>query len=148
MFGVDYYEAFNRDNVTFVDLRHGAIESITPTGIQTGQGHFELDVIVFATGFDAMTGALNRIDIRGRDGTLLRDAWAEGARTLLGLQSVGFPNLFTITGPGQPVGARQHGGRASSSTSSGSATASRTSATTGTARSSRRSRRRTSGSST
>ncbi len=115
VFGVDYYEAFNRDNVTCVDLRLGAIESITPTGIQTGQGHFDLDVIVFATGFDAMTGALNRIDIRGRDGTLLRDAWAEGARTYLGLQSVGFPNLFTVTGPGSPsvlanmvVGVEQH----------------------------------------
>jgi cyclohexanone monooxygenase len=115
VFGVDYYEAFNRDNVTCVDLRRGAIESITPTGIQTAQGHFDLDVIVFATGFDAMTGALNRIDIRGRDGTLLRDAWAEGARTYLGLQSVGFPNLFTVTGPGSPsvlanmvVGVEQH----------------------------------------
>ncbi len=115
VFGVDYYEAFNRDNVTLVDLRRGGIESITPTGIRTEQGEFELDVIIFATGFDAMTGALNRIDIRGRDGQLLRDAWAEGARTLLGLQSVGFPNLFTITGPGSPsvlanmvVGIEQH----------------------------------------
>ena len=66
------------------------------------QGEYELDMIVFATGFDAMTGALDRIDIRGRDGLLLRDAWAEGARTLLGIQTVGFPNLFTITGPGSP----------------------------------------------
>ncbi|HXY92273.1 MAG TPA: NAD(P)/FAD-dependent oxidoreductase, partial [Acidimicrobiia bacterium] len=115
VFGVDYYEAFNRDNVTCVDLRRGAIETITPTGIQTEQGHYDLDVIIFATGFDAMTGALNRIDIRGRDGELLRDAWAAGARTLLGLQSVGFPNLFTVTGPGSPsvlanmvVGVEQH----------------------------------------
>ncbi len=97
-----YFEAFNRDNVTLVDLRRGAIESITETGIQTEQGHYELDVIVFATGFDAMTGALHRIDIRGRDGLTLRDAWAAGPRTLLGLQSVGFPNLFTVTGPGSP----------------------------------------------
>jgi cyclohexanone monooxygenase len=115
VFGVDYYEAFNRDNVTCVDLRRGGIESITPTGIRTEQGDFELDVIIFATGFDAMTGALNRIDIRGRGGQLLRDAWAEGARTLLGIQSVGFPNLFTVTGPGSPsvlanmvVGVEQH----------------------------------------
>jgi cation diffusion facilitator CzcD-associated flavoprotein CzcO len=115
VFGVDYYEAFNRDNVTLVDLRKGAIESITPTGIRTGQGDYEVDIIIFATGFDAMTGALNRIDIRGRDGQLLRDVWAGGARTLLGLQSFGFPNLFIITGPGSPsvlanmvVGIEQH----------------------------------------
>ena len=73
-----------------------------PSGIQTEQGFFELDVIVFATGFDAMTGALFRIDIRGHDGVPLRDAWADGARTLLGIQTAGFPNLFTITGPGSP----------------------------------------------
>jgi cyclohexanone monooxygenase len=115
VFGVDYYEAFNRDNVTLVDLRKGAIESITPTGIRTAQGDYEVDVVIFATGFDAMTGALNRIDIRGRDGQLLRDVWAGGARTLLGLQSFGFPNLFIITGPGSPsvlsnmvVGIEQH----------------------------------------
>jgi cyclohexanone monooxygenase len=115
VFGVDYYEAFNRDNVTLVDLSKGAIEAITPTGIRTAQGDYELDVIIFATGFDAMTGALNRIDIRGRDGQLLRDAWADGARTLLGVQSFGFPNLFVITGPGSPsvlanmvVGIEQH----------------------------------------
>jgi cyclohexanone monooxygenase len=98
----DYYETFNLDHVTLVDLRRGAIEEITPTGIQTAQGFYELDVIVFATGFDAMTGALFRIDIRGRDGLPLRDAWADGARTLLGVQTVGFPNFFTITGPGSP----------------------------------------------
>jgi len=98
----DYYETFNRDDVTLVDLRRGGIEEITATGIRTAQGEYELDVIVFATGFDAMTGALERIDIRGRDGRLLRDAWADGARTLLGIQTAGFPNLFTITGPGSP----------------------------------------------
>jgi cyclohexanone monooxygenase len=102
LFGADYYEAFNRDNVTCVDLRRGRITGITPTGVDTEQGHFELDVIVYATGFDAMTGALDRIDIRGRDGVPLRDAWSEGARALLGLQVHGFPNLFTITGPGSP----------------------------------------------
>jgi cyclohexanone monooxygenase len=115
VFGADYYESFNRDNVTLVDLRRGGIERITPAGLRTEQGDFEFDVLIFATGFDAMTGALNRIDIRGRGGELLRDAWAAGPRTLLGLQSVGFPNLFTITGPGSPsvlanmvVGIEQH----------------------------------------
>jgi cyclohexanone monooxygenase len=98
----DYYETFNEEHVTLVDLRRGGIEEITPTGIRTAQGSYDLDVIVFATGFDAMTGALFRIDIRGRDGLPLRDAWAEGARTLLGIQTVGFPNFFTITGPGSP----------------------------------------------
>ncbi len=98
----DYYETFNQEHVTLVDLRRGGIEEITPTGIRTAEGEYELDMIVFATGFDAMTGALDRIDIRGRDGLLLREAWAEGARTLLGIQTVGFPNLFTITGPGSP----------------------------------------------
>jgi cyclohexanone monooxygenase len=97
-----YFDTFNRDNVTLVDLRRGGIEAITETGIQTGQGHFELDVIVFATGFDAMTGALARIDIRGRGGQLLRDAWAHGPRTLLGVSVAGFPNLFTVSGPGSP----------------------------------------------
>jgi cation diffusion facilitator CzcD-associated flavoprotein CzcO len=98
----DYYETFNEDHVHLVDLRRGGIEEITPTGIRTAQGFFELDVMVFATGFDAMTGALFRIDIRGHDGLPLREAWADGARTLLGVQTVGFPNFFTITGPGSP----------------------------------------------
>ena len=98
----NYFETFNRDNVTLVDLRQGGIEKITETGIQTAQGDYELDVIVFATGFDAMTGALSRIDIRGRDGLALRDAWADGPRTYLGLQTAGFPNLFTVSGPGSP----------------------------------------------
>jgi cyclohexanone monooxygenase len=98
----DYYETFNEDHVTLVDLRRGGIEAITPTGVRTEQGFYEVDVIVYATGFDAMTGALFRIDIRGRDGLSLREAWADGARTLLGVQTVGFPNFFTITGPGSP----------------------------------------------
>ena len=97
-----YFETFNRDNVTLIDLRKGGIERITRTGVQTAQGNFEVDVIVYATGFDAMTGALNRIDIRGRNGELLRDVWAGGPRTYLGLQIAGFPNFFTITGPGSP----------------------------------------------
>ncbi|MEX2032325.1 MAG: NAD(P)/FAD-dependent oxidoreductase, partial [Dehalococcoidia bacterium] len=98
----NYFETFNRANVTLVDLRRGGIERITPTGIQTAQQHYELDVIVFATGFDAMTGALARIDIRGRDGVALRDVWEHGPCTNLGLQVAGFPNLFTVSGPGSP----------------------------------------------
>jgi cyclohexanone monooxygenase len=99
---VGYFETFNRDNVTLVDLKKEPIVEITPEGITTRNRALELDVIVLATGFDAMTGALTRIDIRGRDGVLLRDTWAEGPRTYLGLQVAGFPNLFTVTGPGSP----------------------------------------------
>jgi cation diffusion facilitator CzcD-associated flavoprotein CzcO len=100
---IGYFDTFNRPNVTLVDLRQGAIRRVTPEGIDTEQGVFPLDVILYATGFDAMTGALNRIDIRGRGGERMRDAWtAEGPRTYLGLMVAGFPNLFTITGPGSP----------------------------------------------
>ena len=98
----DYYATFNRDNVRLIDLRTDPIVRITEHGVQTTTEHVDLDVLVFATGFDAMTGALDRIDIRGRDGNALRDAWADGPRTLLGLQVAGFPNLFTVTGPGSP----------------------------------------------
>lgn len=99
---IDYYQAFNRDNVTLVDLRQGGIERITQTGVQTSQGTFEIDALVYATGFDAMTGPLLRIDIRGRGGVTLKQRWEAGPRTYLGLQVHGFPNLFTITGPGSP----------------------------------------------
>ena len=98
----DYYETFNRDNVSLVDIRETPIESITATGLRTTVAEYELDAIVFATGFDAMTGSLLRIDVRGTGGIPLADAWADGPRTLLGLQVAGFPNLFTITGPGSP----------------------------------------------
>ncbi len=98
----NYYETFNRDNVTLVDLRRGGIEQITETGIQTEQGLFEFDVLVYATGFDAMTGALQQINIKGRGGVTLSEVWNAGPRTYLGLQVHGFPNLFTITGPGSP----------------------------------------------
>jgi len=98
----DYYAAFNRDNVTHVDLRRGGIEAITETGLQTAQGHFEFDALVYATGFDAMTGAIERIDIRGREGRPLSEAWNAGPCAYLGLQVHGFPNLFMITGPGSP----------------------------------------------
>ncbi len=98
-----YFETFNRDNVTLIDLRETPIERIIPEGIQQRDGSTHaLDIIVFATGFDAMTGPLLKLDIRGRDGRSLRDAWADGPRTYLGLQVAGFPNLFTITGPGSP----------------------------------------------
>jgi cation diffusion facilitator CzcD-associated flavoprotein CzcO len=101
-----YYEAFNRDNVTLVDLRKGAIRAVTPSGIRTDQRSYDLDVIVYATGFDAMTGALSRIDIRGRDGLSLGGFWAtEGPLSYLGLAVAGFPNLFTIQGPGSPSAA-------------------------------------------
>lgn len=97
-----YYEAFNRDNVTLVDVRSSPIEEITPRGVRTGDGEYEVDLIVYATGFDAMTGALFAIDIRGRGGVPLKEQWAEGPRTYLGLATCGFPNLFMITGPQSP----------------------------------------------
>ena len=98
----DYFETFNRPNVTLVDIRTSPIEEITPTGIRTTADQLDVDVIVFATGFDAMTGSLLNIDIRGRGGVSLRDRWEDGPRTYLGLQVAGFPNLFTITGPQSP----------------------------------------------
>jgi cyclohexanone monooxygenase len=98
----DYFETFNRDNVTLVDVSEQPIQRITPTGIIAGDIEIPLDVIVFATGFDAMTGALLAIDIRGRDGRTLQDKWSEGPRTYLGVATAGFPNLFMVTGPGSP----------------------------------------------
>jgi cation diffusion facilitator CzcD-associated flavoprotein CzcO len=98
----DYYVTFNRDNVSLVDIRETPIEEITPTGVRTSDASYEFDAIVFATGFDAMTGTLLRIDIRGRDGVRLANLWADGPKTYLGIQIAGFPNLFTITGPGSP----------------------------------------------
>jgi cyclohexanone monooxygenase len=98
----DYYETFNRGNVRLVDLRETPIETITETGIRTAAGEADFDVIVYATGFDAMTGALLKMDVRGRGGLTLREAWAEGPKTYLGLMVSGFPNLFTVTGPGSP----------------------------------------------
>jgi cation diffusion facilitator CzcD-associated flavoprotein CzcO len=98
----DYYAAFNRDNVTLIDLRSTPIETIRPGGLKTSDACFDLDSIVFATGFDAMTGALANIDIRGRGGVALKDKWSAGPRTYLGIMTAGFPNLFTVTGPGSP----------------------------------------------
>ncbi|MEZ5559201.1 MAG: NAD(P)/FAD-dependent oxidoreductase [Pseudomonadales bacterium] len=94
-----YYEVYNQDNVTLVDLRETPIERITGTGIRTSAGDYPFDIIIFATGFDAITGSFDRIDIRGRDGQTLKAAWQHGPRTLLGLQVAGFPNLLTLVGP-------------------------------------------------
>jgi cation diffusion facilitator CzcD-associated flavoprotein CzcO len=98
----NYFETYNRPNVALVDLRKTPIERISRAGICTTETEYPLDIIVFATGFDAMTGPLLRIDIRGRCGVALKDVWAAGPRNYLGLQVAGFPNLFTITGPGSP----------------------------------------------
>jgi cation diffusion facilitator CzcD-associated flavoprotein CzcO len=97
-----YFETYNRDNVTLVDLRRTPLQRLSARGVVTAGGEHPADVVVFATGFDAMTGALLEIDLRGRDGVSLRERWAEGPRTLLGLAVAGFPNMFTITGPGSP----------------------------------------------
>jgi cation diffusion facilitator CzcD-associated flavoprotein CzcO/acetyl esterase/lipase len=97
-----YYETFNRPNVRLIDLRATPIGSITPEGIAYGGAHETFDAIVFATGFDAMTGALLAPDIIGRGGLTLRQSWKNGPRTYLGLMSEGFPNLFMVTGPGSP----------------------------------------------
>ena len=98
----DYFETFNRDNVTLVSLRETPIERITPRGVQTRAAEYPLDIIVYATGFDAMTGPLLAMDIVGEAGASLRERWAAGPRSYLGLQVPGFPNMFTITGPGSP----------------------------------------------
>jgi len=98
----NYFDTYNRDNVTLVDIRHSPIQEITPKGIRTEDDEYELDVVVFATGFDAMTGTFNRIDIQGRDGQKLKEKWAAGPKAYLGVASAGFPNLFMITGPGSP----------------------------------------------
>ena len=97
-----YFEAFNRANVELVDVSRDPVERITPMGLVTGGREFALDCLILATGFDAMTGALHGIDIRGRDGQTLVDKWSAGPITYLGLGTSGFPNFFTITGPGSP----------------------------------------------
>jgi cyclohexanone monooxygenase len=98
----NYYDTYNRPNVTLVDIKPAPIEEITPNGLITGGKEYELDAIVFATGFDAMTGSFAKVDIRGRDGLTLKQKWAEGPKTYLGVMSASFPNLFIITGPGSP----------------------------------------------
>jgi cation diffusion facilitator CzcD-associated flavoprotein CzcO len=94
-----YYEAFNRDSVSLVDLRETPILRVTATGIETADGLDEFDIIVWATGFDAITGALARIRVQGESGQLLSDYWADGARTYLGIQVTGFPNFLMVGGP-------------------------------------------------
>ncbi len=98
----DYYATYNRPNVDLVDLRATPLTRIGPTGPETTAGPVDVDVIVFATGFDAMTGAICNVDIRGVGGLELKKKWEDGPRTYLGLMVAGFPNLFTVTGPGSP----------------------------------------------
>jgi cyclohexanone monooxygenase len=99
---IEYFETYNRDNVSLVDLTTTPIETITETGIKTTDKAYDFDVIVYAIGFDAMTGALNAIDIKGRGGQTLKAKWADGPKTYLGLMVEGFPNMFLVTGPGSP----------------------------------------------
>ncbi|MDA3039254.1 MAG: NAD(P)/FAD-dependent oxidoreductase [Actinomycetota bacterium] len=98
----DYFETYNRPNVTLVDLKAEPLAEITPTGVRTEAGDYDVDIIVYATGFDAMTGPFARMDIRGAGGERLVDKWAAGPLTYLGLMVAGFPNLFMVTGPGSP----------------------------------------------
>ena len=97
-----YYETYNRDNVSLVDLRATPIERITPTGLRTTDAEYEFDTLVLATGFDAMTGALMNIAITGLGGQTIQEKWADGPQSYLGLSTAGFPNLFIVTGPGSP----------------------------------------------
>src|SRR6202165_3789849 len=98
----NYFAAFNRRNVTLVDVRADPIQAITLAGVRQGGRVYAVDDIVFATGFDAMTGTLTRVDIRGRNGQTVAAKWEAGPRTYLGMMTAGFPNLFMITGPGSP----------------------------------------------
>ena len=98
----DYYATYNLPHVRLIDVSHVPIDHLTPDGLVHNDTAYEFDAIVFATGFDAMTGALFDIDIRGTDGISLREKWQDGPRTYLGLTTAGFPNLFTVTGPGSP----------------------------------------------
>ena len=98
----DYYLSYNRPNVDLIDVRGAPIEAVTPDGLRVGGKDYGFDAIVFATGFDAMTGALTRMGIVGRAGQALADKWQAGPRTYLGLMTAGFPNMFMITGPGSP----------------------------------------------
>ena len=97
-----YFEAYNRDNIDLVDLKVEPIEHINKNGIQTLKNLYDLDIIVFATGYDAMTGPLLNMNITGKNNLMLKEVWEEGPKTYLGIQVPGFPNLFTVTGPGSP----------------------------------------------
>ena len=98
----EYYETYNLPHVKLVDINKDPIERLSARGVQTNSTEYELDVVIFATGFDAMTGTLLRIDIRGKDGQTLQEKWAEGPKTYLGLTTANFPNMFMISGPGSP----------------------------------------------
>jgi cyclohexanone monooxygenase len=98
----DYFAMFNRPNVTLVDIRSAPISSVSPSGPRTADASYELDALVFATGFDAISGALRQIDVRGAGGVSLAETWAAGPRSYLGLAPAGFPNMFIVTGPGSP----------------------------------------------
>ena len=98
----NYFATFNHPNVTLADIKSNPIEEITAKAVRTRAKDYEIDALVLATGFDAMTGSVAKIEIRGRDGQTLNQKWAEGPKTYLGLMSAGFPNLFIITGPGSP----------------------------------------------
>jgi cation diffusion facilitator CzcD-associated flavoprotein CzcO len=99
---IGYYDTFNRDNVTLVDVKADPIERITPNGVKTADAEYPLDVLVLATGYDALTGALFEMDIKGVGGLTLREAWADGPQTYLGIATHGFPNMFFIAGAGSP----------------------------------------------
>ncbi len=95
----NYYEVYNQDNVELVDVKATPIDLVTERGLRIGERHFDLDVLICATGFDAITGAFDRIEFTGKNGVTLREAWADGPVTYLGMQTVGFPNMFTLVGP-------------------------------------------------
>ncbi|WP_439612149.1 flavin-containing monooxygenase, partial [Reyranella sp.] len=99
-----YYEVYNQPNVELVDIKETPIERITPTGIKTSAADYEFDMIIYATGFDALTGAFDRIDIRGVEGRRLKDEWAEGAETFVGMSVEGFPNMLMLLGPHTALG--------------------------------------------
>jgi cation diffusion facilitator CzcD-associated flavoprotein CzcO len=99
-----YYEVYNQDNVTLVDILETPIERITPTGVKTSAAAYEFDLIVYATGFDAITGSFDRIDIRGAGGLRLKDKWANGPQTYLGVLVEGFPNIMMLMGPHTALG--------------------------------------------
>jgi cyclohexanone monooxygenase len=98
----NYYETFNRDNVTLVDIKSDPIETMTPNGLRTRGAEYRFGLLVMATGFDAMTGALTRIDVRGHGGRSLKEQWREEPEAYLGVAVAGFPNMFVVTGPGSP----------------------------------------------
>ena len=106
----DYFETFNRPNVTLVDIKTHPIDEILPNAVRSGGKDYEIDALVLATGFDAMTGSVAKIDIRGRGGVTLNQKWAEGPKTYLGLMSAGFPEPLHHHRPRQPVGAVEHDG--------------------------------------